>query len=117
MLYFQSFLDAFSDAAASPYGCLLVCGKVAVATRKWWSLTSTELVLLAMLVNSLPKCSSRDLPVFLPHGSPKVSSQHMVYSFNLECLIFRFTALLDGICATLNLRIQALKLQIIYMYI
>ena len=32
-----------------------------------------------------------------------------LYSFNLECLKFRFTALQEGIVATLNLRIQALK--------
>ena len=37
-----------------------------------------------------------------------------VYSFNLECLLFHFTALLKGICATLNMRMPALKLYIYY---
>ena len=32
-----------------------------------------------------------------------------VYGFNLEWLKFCFTALLAGICATVNLRIQAIK--------
>ncbi|XP_013390800.1 protein fuzzy homolog [Lingula anatina] len=77
----QEYLDAFVEAAASPYGCLLVWGKVAVATRKWWSLSSVELVLLSLLVNSLPKCSARDIPIFLPHGSPKVP--HRLLTFQL----------------------------------
>ena len=34
---------------------------------------------------------------------------YTVYGFNLECLKFRFIFLLEGICATLNLHIQALK--------
>ena len=34
----------------------------------------------------------------------------LLYGFSLECLKFHFTALLEGICATLNLRIRALKL-------
>ena len=37
-----------------------------------------------------------------------------VYIFNLECLRFGFTALLEGNCATLILHIQALKLYIYY---
>ena len=37
-----------------------------------------------------------------------------VCNFNLECYEFRFTALLEGICATLNSHIQALKLYIYY---
>ena len=71
--FFQTFLDAFTDCAESSFGCLLVHGKIAVATRKWWSLTSQELVLLSMLVSSLSPCSSRDMPVFLPDCSPKVT--------------------------------------------
>ena len=31
-----------------------------------------EKVLLSFLVHSLPPCSSRDIPVYLPYGSPKV---------------------------------------------
>ena len=73
---FQNFLDAFAEAADSPYGCLLVHGKVAVATKKWWSLAAKELVLISMLLSSLLPCSSRDVPVFLPVVSPNVSFTH-----------------------------------------
>jgi len=31
-----------------------------------------ETVLLSFLVRSLPPCASRDIPVYLPYGSPKV---------------------------------------------
>ncbi|KAJ7381982.1 hypothetical protein OS493_037861 [Desmophyllum pertusum] len=47
-------------------------GKVAVATERWWELTGMETVLLSFLVRSLPPCSSRDIPVYLPYGSPKL---------------------------------------------
>ena len=50
----------------------MVKGCVAVASRKWWELSPVELVLLSQLVTSLPQCSSRDIPVFLPKTSPKV---------------------------------------------
>lgn len=73
VFHFQNFLDAFTEAAETVYGCLLVEGKVAVATKKWWSLTANELVLLRMLVLSLSDCTSRDLPVFLPDSHPTVS--------------------------------------------
>ena len=31
-----------------------------------------ETVLLSLLVHSLPPWSSRDIPIYLPYGSPKV---------------------------------------------
>ena len=34
-LHFQEFLDAFATAVNSEFGCLLVMGKVAVATERW----------------------------------------------------------------------------------
>ena len=37
-----------------------------------WELTGIETVLLSLLVHSLPPCSSRDVPVYLPYGSPRV---------------------------------------------
>ena len=70
---FQTYLDAFAEAAQSPYGCLLVAGKVAVATRKWWELSALELVLLPLLLNELTASASRDVAVFLPVTSPKVT--------------------------------------------
>ena len=68
----QNYLDTFCEAATSPYGCLVVCNKVAVATKKWWQLSAIELVLLNMLTASLHSCASRDIPVFLPVTSPQV---------------------------------------------
>ncbi|KAL5006266.1 hypothetical protein ScPMuIL_015072 [Solemya velum] len=77
----QNFLDAFVEAADSPYGCLFVHGKTAVATKKWWNLTAVEQILLAALIKSSAVCSARDIPIFLPDGSPKVP--HRLMSFQL----------------------------------
>ncbi|PVD33781.1 hypothetical protein C0Q70_05042 [Pomacea canaliculata] len=77
----QNFLEAFVMAADSPYGCLMVDGHVVVATQKWWSLSGTELVLLGMLVSGLPPSTSRDVPIYLPHGSPTVP--HRLLTFQL----------------------------------
>lgn len=69
---FKEILDSFVDAADSTYGCILVHGKVVAATKKWWELTGIELVLISLLISTLPQASSRDIPVFLPQGSPTV---------------------------------------------
>ncbi len=63
----QEARDSFAQAAESEFGCLLVHGRVALATEKWWSrLTSQEVVVLSVLVHSLSGASSCDYPVFLP---------------------------------------------------
>ncbi len=87
LFIFQTYLDAFTEAANSPYGCLLVKGKVAVATKKWWEFSAVELVLLSLLINSSPACSSRDIPVFLPVSSPTVSTHWSVF-VSLTCIQF-----------------------------
>ncbi|EDO47721.1 predicted protein [Nematostella vectensis] len=77
----QEFLDNFIAGVESEFGCLLVLGKVAVATERWWELTGMETVLLSLLVHSLPPCSSRDVLVYLPYGSPKVP--HRLVTFQI----------------------------------
>uniref|UniRef100_A0A8C4SLP5 Fuzzy planar cell polarity protein n=1 Tax=Erpetoichthys calabaricus TaxID=27687 RepID=A0A8C4SLP5_ERPCA len=77
----QECLDGFSQAAESEFGCLLVDGKIVVATEKWWRLAPQEVVLLSFLVRSLGGSSSRDYPVFLPQGSPNVP--HRLLCFQL----------------------------------
>ncbi|XP_050408676.1 protein fuzzy homolog [Patella vulgata] len=76
----QNFLDAFTETGDSLFGCLMVHGKVAVATKKWWSLSATELILLSLLVESLLRCSSRDVPVYLPQMSPSVPHRLLTFS-------------------------------------
>ncbi|XP_060636740.2 protein fuzzy homolog isoform X2 [Anolis sagrei] len=66
----QECLEAFASAAESRFGCLLVGGRVLCATEQWWQLAAQEAMLLVWLVQSLPPHASRDLPVYLPHGSP-----------------------------------------------
>lgn len=68
----QERLDAFIKACHSEFGCLLVHGKIVVATDKWWQLLPSEMVLVLMLVRSMPQSNARDFPIYLPHGSPNV---------------------------------------------
>ncbi|MCI4390963.1 hypothetical protein PGIGA_G00128940 [Pangasianodon gigas] len=69
----QETLESFTRAAESEFGCLLVRGRLAVATEKWWRLAPQELVLLSALANLPPGKTSCDYPVFLPQGSPNVA--------------------------------------------
>ena len=73
----QTFIEAFAEAAESPYGCLLIGGRIVAATERWWGLTAGELTLLSTLLLSLSECSARDVPVYLPHGSPAVRIFHL----------------------------------------
>ncbi|KAM8839705.1 protein fuzzy homolog [Synchiropus picturatus] len=79
----QEAVEGFAAAADSEFGCLLVHGRIAAATDKWWRLAPQEVVLLSALIRSL-SCGgavSCDYPVFLPHGSPSVA--HRLLRFQL----------------------------------
>ncbi|XP_076001061.1 protein fuzzy homolog [Genypterus blacodes] len=79
----QEALDGFTQAAESEFGCLMVHGRIAVATEKWWRLAPQEVVLLSALVRSVSSSgpTSCDYPVFLPQGSPTVA--HRLLRFQL----------------------------------
>ncbi|KAG7523979.1 hypothetical protein JOB18_005173 [Solea senegalensis] len=79
----QEAVDGFAQAADSEFGCLLVHGRIAAATEKWWRLAPQEVVLLSVLMRSLSASGSAscDYPVFLPHGSPTVA--HRLLRFHL----------------------------------
>ncbi|XP_060940814.1 protein fuzzy homolog [Limanda limanda] len=79
----QQAVDGFAQAADSEFGCLLVHGRIAAATEKWWRLAPQEVVLLSTVIRSLSASGSAscDYPVFLPHGSPTVA--HRLLRFQL----------------------------------
>ncbi|KAK2895134.1 protein fuzzy homolog [Channa argus] len=79
----QEAVDGFAVAADSEFGCLLVRGRIAAATEKWWRLAHQEIVLLSVLMQSLSASGSAscDYPVFLPQGSPTVA--HRLLRFQL----------------------------------
>ncbi|XP_037643511.1 protein fuzzy homolog [Sebastes umbrosus] len=80
----QEAVDGFAQATDSEFGCLIVHGRVAAATEKWWRLAPQEVVLLSALMRSLSAASgsaSCDYPVFLPQGSPTVA--HRLLRFQL----------------------------------
>ncbi|XP_018019689.1 protein fuzzy homolog [Hyalella azteca] len=59
---------------SSSYACLLSsCGRVLAGSRSYWSLSSSELVLLPLLLlTTAAPNTARDVPVYLPNKSPKV---------------------------------------------
>lgn len=79
----QEAVDGFAQGADSEFGCLLVHGRIAAATEKWWRLAPQEVVLLSALIQtlSLSASTSCDYPVFLPQGSPTVA--HRLLRFQL----------------------------------
>lgn len=79
----QGAVDGFAQAADSEFGCLVVHGRIATATEKWWRLSPQEVVLLSALIHNLSASgsSSCDYPVFLPQGSPTVA--HRLLCFRL----------------------------------
>uniref|UniRef100_A0A8D0E8P5 Fuzzy planar cell polarity protein n=1 Tax=Salvator merianae TaxID=96440 RepID=A0A8D0E8P5_SALMN len=85
----QECLEAFASAAESRFGSLLVSGRVLCATEQWWQLAAAEAMLLVWLVHSLPTHTSRDLPVYLPHGSPMVPHRFLTFQLvpGLEVLL------------------------------
>lgn len=79
----QEAVDGFAQSVDSEFGCLLIRGRIAAATEKWWRLAPQEVVLLSALMRSLSASgsSSCDYPVFLPQGSPTVA--HRLLRFQL----------------------------------
>ncbi|XP_034039939.1 protein fuzzy homolog [Thalassophryne amazonica] len=79
----QEALEGFARAADSEFGCLIISGRVVVATEKWWRLDPREVVLLSALMRVLSesRSASCDYPVFLPLGSPTVA--HRLLRFQL----------------------------------
>ncbi|XP_056149532.1 protein fuzzy homolog [Lampris incognitus] len=79
----QEAVDGFTQAVDSEFGCLMIHGRIAAATEKWWRLAPQEVVLLSALMQSLSGSGSAscDYPVFLPQGSPTVA--HRLLRFQL----------------------------------
>ncbi|XP_048373700.1 protein fuzzy homolog [Sphaerodactylus townsendi] len=75
----QECLEAFASAAESRFGSLLAGGYVLCATEQWWQLAAQEAMLLVWMVRTLPPHTARDLPVYLPHGSPTVPHRFLTF--------------------------------------
>lgn len=79
----QEAVDGFAQSLDSEFSCLIIHGRIAAATEKWWRLAPQEVVLLSALIRSLAASGSAscDYPVFLPQGSPTVA--HRLLRFQL----------------------------------
>ncbi|KAF5281950.1 hypothetical protein FQA39_LY00474 [Lamprigera yunnana] len=69
----QCALESYTECVDSEYSCILIHGKIAVATESWWSLDPDEIKLLSLVATVDNSSSSKDVPVFLPYRSPNVA--------------------------------------------
>jgi len=65
------YLNAFTDECESEFACLLVHGKVVVATDQFWELQAIETFLI-LCINQTLHSTSCDIPIYLPNGSPTI---------------------------------------------
>ncbi|KAL1509312.1 hypothetical protein ABEB36_004074 [Hypothenemus hampei] len=95
----QIVLDSFTECVDSMFSCILVNGKIAVATESWWSLHPHEIRLLLLLAVTENKDISKDIPVFLPYKSPTVAFRFVACSLISDikvcCLCGSTPSLLD----------------------
>ena len=85
----QECLDTFSNSCGSEFSCILVHKRIAVASEKWWQLKSYETLIILFLVSSLQVSDSRDIPIYLPHGSPDIPHRLITISLveNVQMLL------------------------------
>lgn len=74
-------LGDFSEQFGSPYSCLIVRGRIAVATEGWWHLNAIDRKLLHLQLQSTTTSMQFDVPVFLPKKSPNVSDYSVIFLF------------------------------------
>lgn len=74
----QERLQRFAAAAGSGPCCLHGGGRALLATPPWRALPPPDAALLGGLLAAGPPGAARDLPVFLPHGSPTVPLRLLV---------------------------------------
>lgn len=71
---FQIVLNSFAECVDSMYACVLIHGKICVATESWWTLSPNERKLLSILGSAEHDSTAKDCPVFLPQKSQNAST-------------------------------------------
>jgi DNA topoisomerase 2-associated protein PAT1 len=82
---YQSVLNSTCLAMGTSYGCLLLNGRVVVASQAWWTLSANEIYLISLFNFKMSNSTTRDTPIFLPQRSCTVNK-----SLNLTQLLIFF---------------------------
>jgi DNA topoisomerase 2-associated protein PAT1 len=62
------------------YGCVLVKGRVLVASDKWLELNKSEIYLLSLLTLTLTTTTANDIPIYLPYKTPHVCLMKTIFA-------------------------------------
>ena len=104
----QNIMENFVDCVDSTYGCVLVQGRIAAATKNWWTLHPDETVLLSLYSTIDTSATLKDTPVFLPVKSPTVREENYK-RFHISRLKFNFLGTLPAGDLRIDLGCDALR--------
>ncbi|GJQ65047.1 fy [Trypoxylus dichotomus] len=96
----QIALNTYSECVDSMFSCVLIHGRIAVATESWWSLSPDELKLLTLLAGVESSNMNKDIPVFLPQKSPNTAFRFLAITLMSDvqvCCLCGPTPLLEQI--------------------
>ena len=78
----------------SSYGCLVIKGRIIVASTAWWDLKPTECFLISLYNLIVSDATCRDTPIYLPNKNPHVKIIYLISSIKKEffktnyCIVF-----------------------------
>ncbi|EDV28845.1 uncharacterized protein TRIADDRAFT_52122 [Trichoplax adhaerens] len=75
----QDCLEAFVGWCNTEFGCVLINGKLAASTTRWWNLPSTDSILLSLLISAMVHSASKDIAIYLPATFPDVPHRLMTF--------------------------------------
>ena len=86
----QASIDESCLAVNTSLGCVMVNGRVIVASRTWWDLNATEAYLISLLCLTLSDSTSRDIPIYLPYKSPNEALRLLTYNLTSNNVMLCF---------------------------
>ncbi len=83
----QEALNESCERVGTSFACLMVNGKLVIASVGWWDLNPTETYLISLFCLTLSESTSKDIPIYLPFKSPSTALRLLTYSLTSSVLI------------------------------